>query len=128
MSRSDDPGLAVGKQDRAAVGGDDPEDDARSCRHHRIGNRAAHGGIVPAFVHHHHIGRMHLMRRGEAPARPDRLSGCSPQRLHLGRVARTAEAELMHAACAAEKAMRHTVEQGGTFDLDAGHLSLPDCG
>ncbi|GAA0759548.1 hypothetical protein GCM10009076_10380 [Erythrobacter ramosus] len=68
------------------------------------------------------------MRRGKAPTGTDRFGSGGAQSLHLRWIARTAKAELVHAARAAEEAMRHAVEQGGAFDLEAYHLSLPDCG
>ena len=106
MGRANHPGLRISQQDRAAIGGNNAEHDAARCGHHRIGNRASCGSIIPCGIGNHDIGRMHLMRRGELSAGQNRVRRRRPQGAHCLPITRPAKAELMHPACTAEKAVR----------------------
>ncbi len=69
------------------------------------------GSIIPGIIHHHNIGRMHLMRRGQPPARQDCVRRFRSQRPYIRSIARPAKTELMRAASTAEKAVRDAVQQ-----------------
>jgi hypothetical protein len=71
---------------------------------------------------------MHLMRRGQPASGQDRLCRRPAKVAHIGPVTRAAEAELVQAACAAEKTMRHACQQRRGVNLKGAHLSHPAIG
>ena len=128
MGCPDNTSPGIGEQNRAAIRRDDAKHHPRRRCHHRIGNGAALGGIVPSLRHGQNVRRMHLMRRSEPASGEDCIGRSGAQGANVSAVPRPAKAELMNAPRAPEKTMRDARQQRRGFDLEVCHLSRPDCG